>query len=177
VYPRTVIARPQIVVDHVTVSYAVGTWKRLLIWVVEGHTPLDQLEKLRIRIGALSRERGEHKHVALTILYPSDSSMSADERACVARMIEETKQRRLAASTAVLAQGVMGSVHRSILTGMSLLVPPPHPNKIAATEDAAIAFVHPYVVQSSGPIAAADIRAMITELYDQLRAEKKRRAV
>lgn len=172
-YPPLVPVRPQVVVDHVTVSYAVGTWKHLLLWVVEGHTPVEQLERLRVRIGALSRDRGDKKHVALTVLYPSDSTMSAEERACVAKMIDETKHRRLAAATAVLAQGVMGSVHRSILTGMSLIVPPPHPNRIAASEEAAINFVHPYVVQSSGAVTPEEIRAMSADLYEALRMEKK----
>lgn len=175
-YPPLVPARRQLLVDHVTVSYAVGTWKHLLIWVVEGHTPLEQLERLRLRIGAIARERGNEKHVALTILHPSDSAMSSEERASVSKMIDETKHRRLAAATAVLAQGVMGSVHRSILTGMSLLVPSPHPNRIAATEEAAIKFIHPYVLQSSGAITEAEIRGMSAELYELLHAEKKRRA-
>lgn len=165
--------RPRVILDHVTPSYAIGMWKRLLIWVVEGHTPLPTLEALRLRLTALSRERGDEKHIALTILYPSDSTMSTEERRSVARMIEESKHRRLASSTAVLAQGLMGAVHRSILTGMSLVVPPPHPNRITATTDDAIAFLLPYITQSSGPASLADVRAMVNDLYAALKERKQ----
>jgi hypothetical protein len=159
---------PRIALDHATASYAIGTWKNLLVWVVEGHTGVAQLEKLRTRFLELSRARGEEKHVALIVLYPSESTMSAEERRCLARMIDESKHRRLASSTAVLAKGLMGAVHRSILTGMSILVPPPHPNRIVSSVEDAIAFVHPHVVKSCGPVATSDLRAMVAELYDRV---------
>jgi hypothetical protein len=160
---------PRIVLDHATASYAIGTWKNLLVWVVQGHTGVAQLEKLRIRFLELARARGDEKHVALIVLYPSESTMSAEERRCLARMIDESKRRRLASSTAVLAKGLMGAVHRSILTGMSILVPPPHPNRIVSSIEDAIAFVHPHVVQSCGAIATGDMRAMVADLYDHVR--------
>lgn len=163
------------ILDHVTASYAIGTWKRVIVWVVEGHTPVATLEALRLRLAVLSRERGDEKHVALTVLYPSDSAMSAEERRSVARMIDETKHRRLASATAVLAQGMMGAVHRSILTGMSILVPPPHPNRITSSIEDAVAFAHPFVVQSSGAVAMADLRTMVEDLYDTLRSAKRAR--
>jgi len=166
---------PRAIIDHVTASYALGTWKRVVLWVVEGHTPLEQLEALRRRFAELSRERGDEKHVALTILYPTDSTMSAEERKCVARIIDESKHRRLASATAVLAQGLMGAVHRSILTGMSILVPAPHPHRITATIEDAIDFVHPYATLSSGPVLRSDLRAMVGDLHNTLRARQQSR--
>lgn len=160
--------RPRVELDHATASYAIGTWHNLLIWVVDGHTGVEGLERLRVRFSELSRARGEEKHVALIVLYPAQTTMSAEERKCLAKMIDESKHRRLASSTAVLSQGVIGAVHRSILTGISILIPPPHPNRIVSTIDDAVAFVHPHVVKACGPITRAELRAMVDDLYARL---------
>lgn len=162
--------RPRIAVEHKTASFAIGTFKNLLIWVAQGHTNVAELQELRVLFGMLAKARGDEPHVSLIILYPSDSTMSGEERRVVTKLIEESKHRRLASATAVLATGVMAAVHRSILTGINLLVPPPHPNRITASIDEAISFVHPHVVKSSGPITQADVRAMIDELYEALKS-------
>ena len=68
-------------------------------------------------------------------------------------------------ATVVMAEGLMGAIHRSILTGFTLLVPPPHPAKIFADVPRAAAFLLPYIAQACGPASAEDVEAMVAELH------------
>ena len=156
-----------------TASYALGAWRDLVIWVVDGHTPLDELKRLRSRVAEWRQQRAARKNVALTVLYPSPSTMSTEERLTVARMIDETKHDRTASATVVLADGILGALHRSILTGLSIVVPSPHPVRISADLGTAITFVLPHVERLCGPIEHGEIEAMVADLHAHILAARR----
>ncbi len=164
--------RPRAEPDRVTPSYAIGAWKNLVIWVVDGHTPLEELERLRARVSDWNRARGGAKNVALIVLHAARSTMSAEERRSVARMIDESKHTRAASATVVLADGVLGALHRSILTGISMLVPAPHPTKVFADVERAIAFLEPHIARNCGEVRREDVAAMVADLHLLLRQAK-----
>jgi hypothetical protein len=151
-------------------------WKRLVLWVVDGHTPLDELERLRSIVRAWNRAQGDEKNVTLVVIHGTRSSMSAEERQSVARMIDETKDRRVASATVILGGGMIGALHRSILTGFSMLVPPPHPTRICATIPAAIDYLHPYIKALCGDVSAQSVEALVEDLHAEVMDEKSRRA-
>lgn len=98
--------------------------------------------------------------------------MSAEERRSVARMIDESKHTRAASATVVLADGVLGALHRSILTGISMLVPAPHPTKVFADVERAIAFLEPHIARNCGEVRREDVAAMVADLHLLLRQAK-----
>jgi hypothetical protein len=159
--------------ERVTDSYAIAAWKGLVVWVVDGHTPLDELERLRVLVRGWTRERGAAKNVTLVVIHASSTTMSTEERRSVARMVEETKSSRLASSTVVAAAGVVAALHRSILTGISLLVPPPHPVKIVANVPAAVRFLHPYVEVLCGRVPPAEIESFVARLHAEILAHRR----
>jgi hypothetical protein len=156
----------------VTDTYAIAAWRQLVLWVVDGHTPLDELERLRVIVQSWSRAQGTLKNVTLVVLHDNRSTMSAEERRSVSRMIDETKSQRVASATVVLAGGIVGALHRSILTGFSLLVPPPHPTKVYADVESAIAFLHPHIESVCGPVPPAHLDAMVNALHGEICAKK-----
>jgi hypothetical protein len=172
VYDPSVAERPRIGLQRATGSYAIGTWKDLVVWVVDGHTPLDELKRLRSHVAEWTRERGGRKNVTLVVLHAARTTMSSEERASVARMIDETKRSRVASSTVVLADGLVGALHRSILTGFTIVVPPPHPTKVCADVATAIAFLHPHVESLCGRVAQEDLAAMVEALHEAILAER-----
>lgn len=143
------------------------------MWVVDGHTPLDELERLRALALARMKEHPE-KGVSLIVLHGTRSTMSSEERRSVTQMIDQTKHTRVASSTVVLGRGVIGSLHRSILTGMSIIAPPPHPVRICADVPAAIEFLHPYIEAVAGPVDPLHVEAMIADLHGEVCAMKVR---
>lgn len=163
--------RPEVRPERVTDTYAIVVWRQVVIWVVDGQTPVEELERLRRVVRGWADEHG--RGVALTVIHPTRSGMTSEERASVARMIDETKAGRMASATVILATGVLGALHRSLLTGLSLLVPPPHPVKFTSDLDHAIAWLRPYVEHLSGPVRESDIRAIAEDLHAAVLAEKR----
>lgn len=160
--------------ERVTDTYAIASWRQLTMWVVEGHTPLDELERVR-RMALRWVTTNPGKSVSIIVLHGARSTMSSEERASVARMIAETKHTRAASATVVLGRGVIGALHRSILTGFSLLVPPPHPTRVFADVAPAVAWLHPHLEATCGAVPALHVEAMLEDLYGDLCAEKLRR--
>lgn len=161
--------------ERVTDTFAIATWRRLTMWVVDGHTPLEELERLRHLV---MRWVAAHpaKTVSLIVIHGTPTTMSAEERRSVTKMIDDTKHTRVASATVILGRGMVGSLHRSILTGFSLLVPPPHPTRICADVDAAIGFLHPHIVEVCGPVEPFEVAAMLGDLHGEVCAEKLRRS-
>ncbi len=52
---------------------------------------------------------------------------------------------RDASATVILADGLVGSMQRSMLTGLMMIVPPIHPAKVFGATSPAVAFVAPFV--------------------------------
>jgi hypothetical protein len=144
-------------------------WKQLVLWVVDGHTPLDELEQLRRLVHAWYVDQGDAKNVTLVVIHGTNTTMNADERRAVARMIDETKSSRVASATVVLGDGMVGALHRSILTGFSFLVPPPHPVKIFARVEPAVVFLHPFIEALCGPVSPDHVGAMVDDLHREMR--------
>jgi hypothetical protein len=71
--------------------------------------------------------------------------MNAEERERMVRLIKRREKSRLASATVVLADGIAGAMHRSVLTGLSLIARPPHPTKVCANLPDAAAFLMPHL--------------------------------
>lgn len=160
--------RPRVRAERVTDSYAIAVWRRLVLWVVDGHTPVVELERLRTLVHEWSRGQSGEKNVTLVLLHASRSTMEADERRAVLRMIDETKHDRVASATVVLARGMIGALHRSILTGFSLLLPPPHPTRVFGEVPPAIAFLHGHIESLCGAVEPLHIEAMLDDLHAEI---------
>jgi hypothetical protein len=157
---------------RLTDSYAIAAWKGLVVWVVDGHTPLEELERLRVVVRDWMRERGSAKNVSLVVIHANSTTMSGEERRTVAKIVEDTKSSRIASANVVVSSGVVAALHRSILTGLSLLVPPPHPVKVFANVSPAIRFLHPYIEALCGRVAPEEIEAFVARLHGEVLARR-----
>ena len=122
-------------------SYLCG---RFAVHLFQGQLSVSDMDRME-QVGALWHERNPGKRVELSIILPSDARMEQAERARMARLVRRWEHERVASATVVLAQGLRGAMHRSVLTGLMLLAPPPHPAKVFGTIPDAVAFVTPYV--------------------------------
>jgi hypothetical protein len=132
-----------------------GNWRRFAVHVFEG--------KLTVADMAVIEERSEQWHskipdqlVEMVIILPSDAKMTGDERSKMTHIIKRWESTRIASATIVLAQGLLGSLHRSILTGMQMVVPPPHPTKVFGKIDDGLRWLMPHIQKSCGADAQAD---------------------
>lgn len=102
---------------------------RFAVHLFEGPLTVDDMELMQT-VG--NRWTVEHpgKRVELVIVLPSDTRLSLDERSRMARMIKHGETHRSASATVILAEGLLASMQRSMLTGLMMLAPAPHPAKV-----------------------------------------------
>jgi hypothetical protein len=154
-----------------TPTMAAATWRRMTFLVSDGHNDVAALERMR-RMGHEWLRKSPGKTVDFVVIHPSNTTMSSEERATMMRYIDETKHNRLASATVVLATGILGAVHRSILTGMNLIVPPPHPARICADVATGARFVERYADHLCGPVTAEMIEDIAGGLHARILAAK-----
>jgi len=91
--------------------------------------------------------------VEMVVIFPSDARMNGTERERMVRLIKRREKARVASATVVLAEGITGAMHRSVLTGLNLIARPPHPAKVCANLSDAIAFLMPHLRATCDPRA------------------------
>jgi hypothetical protein len=129
-------------------------------------TDMDQLDAV-----ALEWQRGPKagKRVELVIVLPSGARMTSGERSRMTQIMRRGENDRVASATVILADGLRGAMQRSVLTGLMMLAPPPHPAKVFGTIAEAVEYLLPYLRQLPGaPIAQSPLPAVLA-LYESFR--------
>jgi hypothetical protein len=94
-----------------------------------------------------------------------------EERVRMAKLLKKREKQRVASATVILAQGIMGSAQRSMLTGLLMLAPPPHPAKVFGASRDAVGWLQPYVKSLCGPEATTpSLSAAVDELCARFQA-------
>jgi hypothetical protein len=107
------------------------------------------------------------------IIFPSKAMMNAEERRRMTHLIKRWEPERDASATVILAEGLLGSIQRSVLTGFSLVAPPPHPMKVFGKIPEAVTWLHPYVAPLCPDASAPDVvLAAVQELCRDFKGAK-----
>jgi hypothetical protein len=142
-------------------------WKRFGVHLFYGETSVADMDKMDAA-GDRWLEKNPGRTVELVIIYPSKARMTTLERQRMAKLLKKREKLRAAAATVILAQGLTGAVHRSVLTGLLLLAPPPNPAKVFGDTHAAIGWLQPYIHSLCGLEATTP---SLTSAVDALCAE------
>jgi hypothetical protein len=138
-----------------------GVHRHFAVHLFQGRVTVDEMEQLDV-ISGQWRRRNPGKLVELVVIFPSDNQMTGDERARMSQIIKRWEKERSASATVILAEGIMGSLHRSVLTGMLMLAPPPHPGKVFGQVSEAVTWLTPYVATLwNAKVAAADLQRLV----------------
>ena len=127
-----------------------GMWRRFGVHLFEGTLTLDDMARIEA-LGTLWHRKNPGKVVELVVIFPSGARMNGEERSRMAGIVKRWEALRTASATVVLASGIAGAMHRSVLTGLQILAPPPHPLKVFGAMADAIAWLTPYVQALCGP--------------------------
>ena len=129
-----------------------GLWRRFGVHLFHGKVTLADMERIEAN-GEAWRKKIPGKLVEMVVIEPSDALMTSEERVRMTKIIKRWEHERLASATVVLAQGLKGSVHRSVLTGMQIIAPAPHPVKVFSTTMEGVGWLAPYIEKLCGPEA------------------------
>jgi hypothetical protein len=133
-----------------------GVWRRFVVHLFEGKVTLSDMDLLEAK-GAEWEAKLPGKLVELVVIFPSKARMTQEERVRMAGIIKRSEGRRLASATVILADTLLGSFHRSVLTGLQMLAPPSHPTKVFGDVPSSVKYLAPYAQEVCGPAAKADI--------------------
>jgi hypothetical protein len=116
---------------------------QFVLHLFEGRLSLADMQHMQ-DLAARWLTKHPERRVELVVVLPSSANMTMEERQRMARLIKQGEPQRAASGTVILAQGLTGSFQRSVLTGLMLLVPPPHPAKVFAGVQDAVRWLHPH---------------------------------
>jgi hypothetical protein len=149
-----------------------GMWRRLGVHAFHGKLTLDDMTRMEVA-GTVWHKKNPGKVVEMVIIYPSDARMNNEERERMAAIVKRWERVRTASATVVLAGGLVGAMHRSILTGLHMLAPPPHPTKVFGGIAEAANWMLPYVQALCGDDFGGD--DLLTAIDDFCTAFQKTR--
>jgi hypothetical protein len=132
-----------------------GMWRRLGVHAFEGTLTLDDMARIEAA-GELWHRKNPGKVVEVVVIFPSEARLTSEERARMARIIKRWEGVRTASATVVLASGLLGAVHRSLLTGLQLIAPSPHPTKVFGMIADAVTWITPHVQSLCGADATRE---------------------
>jgi hypothetical protein len=123
---------------------------RFGVHLFDGEVTVEEMDEME-RLAAAWHEDNPGRTVELVVIHPSRHRMTGDERRRMTDLMKRWEHVRDASSTVILAEGLLGAIHRSVLTGLILVVPPVHPAKVHADVTSALSFLAPYVEALGGP--------------------------
>ena len=132
------------------------TWSsvfdRFAVHLFEGHVTLADMDHMQL-IGERWNLQHPGKRVEMAVIFPSEARMTHEERVRMSRLIKLGEAHRTASATVILAQGMLASMQRSMLTGMMMLAPPPHPAKVFGTIADSLKWLEPHVQEACRSVA------------------------
>ena len=144
-----------------------GLWRRFAVHLFEGKVTLGDMEEIDAKSSVWHKKLDGPKLVEMVVIFPSDSQMTTEERVRMTKIIKRWEHRRLASATVILADGLIGSLHRSVLTGLQMLVPSPHPTKVCGSTEEAVRWLAPHLKTACGPDAqAAEVVTGVNDLCE-----------
>jgi hypothetical protein len=121
-----------------------GIWRRFGVHAFEGALSPDDMSRLE-SFGNVWHKKNPGHVVEMAIIFPSEARMESDARARMAKIIRRSEMMRRASATVILGRGLVGSMQRSVLTGLMMIAPPPHPIKVFGSITDAVVWLTPHI--------------------------------
>lgn len=151
-----------------------GLWRQFAVHLFEGKVTLADMDHIE-RASERWHAKVNGKLVEMVVILPSNTKMTQDERVRMTKIIKRWEGKRVASATVILAQGLTGALHRSVLTGLQLLAAPPHPTKVFGTIAEATRWLAPRVREVCGEDAPPDeLSAAVSALSEAFSTRRER---
>jgi len=134
----------------------------------QGELSVSDMDRLEA-VGERWQRGNKGPRVEMVVILPSRARLSGDERQRMSRLMRHGEADRVAAATVILADGVSGSLQRSLLTGLLLVTPAPHPVKVCGKLDEALLFLSPYLQKLGGQPNLGELVSAVNALYAAFR--------
>lgn len=136
----------------------------------EGEVTVLEMNTIQ-EIGDRWYARYPRKSLSLSIVYPTTHRPTAEQRERLRQLIKHWENHHLAAANVMLIDGLLGAMHRSVLTGVMMLAPAPHPAKVFANLDAALPWL---LSHQTTKLDVASVRDAVDRLSSEFLARPAR---
>jgi hypothetical protein len=126
---------------------------------------MDRLEA----VGERWQRANKGPRAEMVVILPSRAKLNAEERQRMTRLMRHGEAERVAAATVILAEGVSGAVQRSLLTGLLLVAPAPHPVKVCGTLEDGLTYLSPHLQMLGSRASVPELIATVMPLYEAFR--------
>ncbi len=126
-----------------------AAWRRFGVYLFEGEISIDDIDRIEMA-GSQFFRKTPGKIVEIAVIFPSEARMTSEQRAHMGKTLKRWESRRLASATVILATDLIGSMQRSVLTGLQLITRPPHPTKVFSKVDEAVLWLAPHLAEACG---------------------------
>lgn len=155
------------------------TWSTAIAGAVavhhfEGEVTVLEMNKMQA-IGDEWYRRYPGKSLSIAVVFPTTHRASAEQRDRMRQLIKHWEGKHLAAANAMLMDGLLGAMHRSILTGILMFAPPPHPSKVFAAVEPAVSWLLDH--QLGTALSAAEVLTAINQTSNEFLARPGRVAL
>ena len=121
-----------------------GVAGRFGVHLFEGRLTVADMDRMEA-IGDEWQAKNPGRLVELVVIFPSSARLDDAERARLVRLVARREKDRAASATVIMAEGMVGAMQRSILTGINLIRRPPHPVKVFSAVPDAVSWLLPHV--------------------------------
>jgi hypothetical protein len=141
------------------------------VHLFEGAVSVADIDRMQY-IGERWNAQHPGKRAELVVIFPSDTRLTHEERSRFAQLVKAGQAYRAASATVILASGMLGSMQRSMLTGLTMIAPPPHPSKVFGSIADAMVWLGPHV-QATCP-SVESVEALVRALTLHVEAFRAR---
>ena len=114
------------------------------VHLFEGRLTVADMDRMEA-LGDQWHAKNPGRLVEMVVIFPSSARLDDAERQRLLRLVARREKDRTASATVILAEGMVGAMQRSMLTGLNLVRRPPHPVKVFSAVPEAAGWLLPYV--------------------------------
>jgi hypothetical protein len=159
---------------HTTNAWT-AIYDRIAVHIFEGQVSVSEMDRMQA-VGERWTAQHPGKRVEIAIILPSSARLNSDERSRMARLIKHGEAHRAASATVIEADGLLGAMQRSMLTGMMMIAPAPHPARVFGKVPDALVWLEPYARNVCSPDASFEaLRSALEQYVKKFRERPERR--
>lgn len=152
-----------------TATAWISVFDHFAVHLFEGAVSVSDMDRIQ-SVGERWNVRHPGKRAELVVIFPSNARLTPEERARMAQLVKVGQTHRAAAATVILASGMLGSMQRSMLTGLTMISPPPHPWKVFGTIVDALTWLTPHLVATCQIESVQTIDEALTRHLEEFKA-------
>lgn len=151
-----------------TATAWISVFDHFAVHLFEGAVSVSDMDRMQT-LGGRWNLQHPGKRAELVVIFPSNARLTSEERVRMTQLMKLGEPHRAAGATVILASGMQGSLQRSMLTGLTMIAPPPHPWKVFGATADAMTWLTPHLVATCRIESVQAIDGALNQLVEEFK--------